>query len=71
MQSFVHANCDRKQNLPQYIFVLKKLLCLYIVGFCDQGVSWSSLCDELKNFATNIFLKLVIKMRTRIYSSIG
>ena len=28
-------------------------------GFCNQGVSWPSLLDELKNFTTNIFLKLV------------
>ena len=33
---------------------------VYPVGFCDQGVLWSSLCDELKNFAANIILKLVV-----------
>ena len=27
--------------------------------------------DELKNFAANIFLKLVIKSRTGIHASIG
>ena len=27
--------------------------------------------DELKNFATNILLKLVIKSRTKIRASIG
>ena len=27
--------------------------------------------DELKNFAANIFLKLVIKLRTRICASIS
>ena len=32
---------------------------LYTLGFCDQATSWSSSCDELKNFATNILLKLV------------
>ena len=45
---------------------MKKLLCLYTLMFCDQGASWSSSCDELKNFAINIFLKLVIKSRTVI-----
>ena len=58
--------CDRKPSLPQFFFLLKKLLCLYTVGFCDQATSWSSSCDELKNFAANILLKLVIKSRTRI-----
>ena len=41
---------------------MKKLLCLYIVGFCNQGVSRSSSCDELKNFATNNLLQLVIEV---------
>ena len=27
--------------------------------------------DELNNFAANILLKLVIKLRTRIHTSIG
>ena len=26
------------------------------VGFCNQGASWSSSCDELKNFAANNLL---------------
>ena len=45
-QSCVHANCDQRQNLPYFMFLLKKLLYLYTVGFCDQGASWSSSCDE-------------------------
>ena len=28
-------------------------------GFYNQWASWSSLLDELKNFAANIFLNLV------------
>ena len=36
---------------------------------CNQGVSWSSSCDELKNFAVNIFLKLVSKPCTGIRTS--
>ena len=50
---------------------LSKLLCLYILKFCDQGVSWSSSCDELKNFAANVFLKLMIKSHTGICTSIS
>ena len=48
---------------------LEKLLCLYTIRFCDQGASWSSSCDELKNFAANIFLKLVSKPRIGIRAS--
>ena len=40
---------------------LKKATVFYTLEFCDQGTSWSSSRDELKNFAANIFLKLVIK----------
>ena len=58
--------CDWKPSLPWFFFLLKKLLYLYTVGFCDQATSWSSSCDELKNFAANILLKLVIKSRTGI-----
>ena len=36
------------------------------LGFYDQVTSWSSSCDEQKNFATNILLKLVIKLHTGI-----
>ena len=56
-------------RISYFIFLLKKLLCLYTIGFCDQGVSWSSSCDELMNFAANIFLKLVSKPRTGIRAS--
>ena len=70
-QSLIHANCDRRQNLPEFIFLLKKLLCLYTLGFCDQGTLRYLSYNELKNFASNIFLKLVIKLRTGIRTSIG
>ena len=70
-QSLVHANCNRRQNLPSFIFLLKKLLCLYTVRFCDQGAFWSSSCDELKNFAVNIFLRLVIQSCTGIHAFNG
>ena len=36
------------------------------IGFCDQEISWSSSCNDPKNFAANILLKLVIKSRIRI-----
>ena len=49
-------------NLPQFISLVKKLLCLCIIGFCNQGASRSSSCDKLKNFATNNLLQLVIKV---------
>ena len=39
LQLLLHSHCDRRQNLPYFIFLLKKLLCLYTVGFCDQGAS--------------------------------
>ena len=35
-----------------YLFLLKKLLCMCTVGFCDQASSWPSLCgwtEELCN----------------------
>ena len=48
--------------LPQFIFLVKKLVCLYTVGFSNQGASRSSSCDELKNFAANNFLQLVIEV---------
>ena len=57
---------NRDKTFPKFIFLLKKLLCLRTVGFCDQGALWSSSCDELKNFAANTLLKLVIKSRTGI-----
>ena len=30
-----------------HLFLLKKLLCICTVGFCDQASSWSSLCGSL------------------------
>ena len=55
----VHANCDRRQNLPYFIIFSLKATASLRQGFCNQGASWYSLLDELKNFTTNIFLKLV------------
>ena len=42
--------------------LLKKLLCMCTVGFCNQGTSRSSSCDKLKNFAANNLLQLVIEV---------
>ena len=33
-----------EDKLPQFIFLLKKLLRLYVVGFYDQRAFWSSSC---------------------------
>ena len=69
-----HKNIVNRRHgsqLMHLIFLFQKLLYLYTVGFCDQGSSWSSSCDELKNFKTNIFLKLVIKSCTGISATIG
>ena len=46
-------------NLPLYIFLLKKLLRLCAKGFVIKEFLDLHCLDELKNFATNIFLKLV------------
>ena len=51
---------------PSSSFSWRSYYVLYTLGFCDQATSWSSSCDELKNFADNILLKLVIKSRTGI-----
>ena len=61
-----HKHIVNRRHVPQFIFLFKKLLCLYTVGFCNQGASWSLSCDELKNFVANIFLKLECKLRTGI-----
>ena len=39
-----------------HLFLLKKLLCVCTIGFCDQTSSWSHRVDELKNFAANNLL---------------
>ena len=40
-----------------------------LLGFVTKELCDLHRVDELKNFATNIFLKLVSKLRTRIYTS--
>ena len=57
-----HKHIMNRRYMPQFIFLFKKLLCLYTVGFCNQGVSWSSSYEELKNFVAIIFLKLMSKL---------
>ena len=56
MQKFFTAYYDRR-HMPLFIFLLKKLLHLYPVGFCNQDLHH---VNELKNFAANILLKLVV-----------
>ena len=47
-----------RDKLPWFIFFVEAAASLR-QGFCNQGVSWSSLLDELMNFVANIFLKFV------------
>ena len=46
-------------NFPSFILFSLEAIMSLRQGFCNQGASWSSLLDELKNFAANIFLKFV------------
>ena len=46
-------------NLPYFIFLLKKLLRLCVKGFVTKELLDLHRVDELKNFAANILLKLV------------
>ena len=46
--------------------VFSLLLCCVVLGFFQVLQ-----CDELNNFAANIFVKLVIKSRTGIRASIS
>ena len=48
-----------RDNLPWFIFLSVEVAVSLHQKFCNQEASWSSLLDELKNFAANIFLKLV------------
>ena len=61
-QSLFKQIVTRDRVLPQFIFLVKKLLCLCTIGFCNQGASRSSSCDKLKNFAANSLLQLVIEV---------
>ena len=65
----IHVYCDRRQFCHSSSYSLEATTSLH-QGFCDQGASWSSLLDELKNFTTNIFLKLVCSSRTGIRASL-
>ena len=44
---------------PSSIFLLKKLLHLYVKDFVTKELLDLHYVNELKNFVTNIFLKLV------------
>ena len=48
-----------RDNLPEFIFLLKKLLRLCTKGFITKEFLDLYRVDELKNFATNILLKLM------------
>ena len=55
--------------LPLFIFLLKKLLCLYTVRFCNQGVSWSSSCWWIEELCSQHLPQVVSKSCTRIRAS--
>ena len=59
----MHALCDRMQKVASFIILSIEVIASLRQGSCDQGAI-SSLLDELKNFAANIFLKLVYESRT-------
>ena len=48
-----------RDNLPEFIFLLKKLLRLCTKSFVTKELLDLHRLDELKNFVANIFLKLV------------
>ena len=54
----IHAYCDQRQFALVYLF-FEEATAFLRKGFCNQGASWSSSLDKVKNFAANIFLKLV------------
>ena len=54
----VHANCDWILFALVH-HILSRSYCIFAPRVCNQGASWSSLLDELTNFAAKIFFKLV------------
>ena len=59
-----------------HFFLLKKLLCICTVGFCDQASSWSSSCgwtEELysQQFSQLVLLKLHTGIRTTVSHILG
>ena len=54
----IHAYCDQRQFALVYLF-FEEATAFLRKGFCNQGASWFSSLDKVKNFAANIFLKLV------------
>ena len=59
LQLLLHAYCDWRQNCPSSSHSLWKLLHLCTKGLVTNELLDLHRLDELKNFATNIFLKLV------------
>ena len=64
-RGFSQAYCDRRQ------FSLVHLSLLEVAVFVIKELRDLHCVNELKNFATNIFLKLVCKPHIRIRASIG
>ena len=63
---FFHKHIVNRRHMPWFIFLFKKLLCLYAVCFVTNDLHDLHRVDDLKNFAVNILLKLVCKSRTEI-----
>ena len=55
-----------------HLFLLKKLLCICTVGFCDQESSWSSLCRWTEELCSQQYFQIgVLKSRTGIRATVS
>ena len=55
-----------------HLFLLKKLLCICTVGFCDQASSWSSSCGWTEELCSRHSSQLVLlKSRTGIRATVS
>ena len=59
LKLLLHTYCDWRQNCPSSSYSLQKLLRLCAKGFVTNELLDLHRLDELMNFVTNIFLKLV------------
>ena len=55
-----------------HLFLLKKLLCICTIGFCDQASSWSSSCGWTEELYSRQSSQLVLlKSRTGIRATVS
>ena len=55
-----------------YLFLLEKLLCICIIGFCDQASSWSSSCGWIEELCSQQSFQIgVLKSRTVIHATVS